>query len=130
MGRTILAVVLGYVTMFVLVMVSTFALAAILLGDSFDPAGMAEGAMSDLSTSYLVANMVCSFAAAVAGGFVTAWVAASDPLRHGHYLSIVVLVLGAISVLFPSGQPIWYVIVLPVIGFFGVRLGARLRARS
>jgi hypothetical protein len=130
MGRTVLAVVLGFVTMYVLMMGASSVTGAIFLGDSFVPSSFDEAGLPKLPMDYLVANLACFFLSALAGGFLTAWIAAREPLRHGHYLSILVLVLGAIRVLFVTTPPAWYLITAPVVAFFGVRLGARLRARG
>ncbi len=77
---------------------------------------------------YMLVNLGYSFLAAAAGGYVTAWAAAANPLIHVLALAIVVLALSALSVLQSKGkQPIWYQLTLVAIyaaGRAGRRVGA------
>ena len=80
--------------------------------------------------SYLVVNLGYSFLAAAAGGYVTAWTAAANPLIHVLALGIVVLALAALSVLQSKGmQPIWCQLTLVAIAPLGVLAGGLLRLR-
>ena len=80
--------------------------------------------------AYVLVNMGYSFVAAMAGGFVTAWIAGSDPLRTVLVLAVVVLVMAALSALECRGrQPIRYQIFLAVLSPIGVVLGGILRIK-
>jgi hypothetical protein len=87
--------------------------------------------------AYVVVNLVYSFFAAAAGGFVTAWAAGGNALRDVLGLAIVILVLGAISALQARGggidahrkQPVWYQMMLLVISALGAVAGGLLRLR-
>lgn len=79
---------------------------------------------------YVFVNLGYSFLAAAAGGYVTAWVAAANPLIHVLALGIVVLALAALSALQSRGkQPIWYALSLVAISPLGVLAGGLLRLR-
>ena len=53
---------------------------------------------------YVFVNLGYSFLAAAAGGYVTAWIAAANPLVHVLVLGIIVLALAALSALQSKGQ--------------------------
>ena len=75
-------------------------------------------------------NLGYSFLAAAAGGYVTAWVAAANPLVHVLALGMVVLALAALSALQSRGkQPIWYQLALVAISPLGVLAGGLVRLR-
>ena len=75
-------------------------------------------------------NLGYSFIAAAAGGYVTAWAAAANPLIHVLALGIVVLALSALSVLQSRGkQPIWYALALVAVTPMGVLAGGLVRLR-
>ena len=62
---------------------------------------------------YIFVNLGYSFLAAAAGGYVTAWIAAHNPLVHVLALAITVLLLAALSALQQRGeQPVWYMLAL------------------
>jgi hypothetical protein len=83
-----------------------------------------------LQTGYAFVNLGSSFLAAAAGGYVTAWVAAANPLILVLALAIVVLAISALSVLQSRGkQPIWYQLVLVAISPIGVLAGGLVRLR-
>ena len=68
--------------------------------------------------------------AAAAGGYVTAWAAAANPLIHVLALGIVVLAIAALSVLQSKGeQPIWYQLTLVALTPLGVLAGGLVRLR-
>jgi hypothetical protein len=74
--------------------------------------------------AYVFVNLGSSFLAAAAGGYVTAWAAAANPLIHVLALGIVVLALAALSALQSRGkQPIWYQLALVAISPIGVLAG-------
>jgi hypothetical protein len=79
---------------------------------------------------YIFVNLGYSFLAAAAGGYVTAWAAAANPLIHVLALGMVVLTLAALSALQSRGkQPIWYALALVAISPIGVLAGGLVRLR-
>jgi len=79
---------------------------------------------------YVVVNLGFAFLAAAAGGYVTAWAAAANPLIHVLALALVVLALAALSALQLRGQqPIRYQLALVAISPFGVLAGGLTRLR-
>ncbi len=79
---------------------------------------------------YILANLIYSFVAAMAGGYVTAWAAADNPLIQTLALALIVLLIGALSALQQRGQqPIWYQLVLLGLTPIGVLLGGYLRLK-
>jgi hypothetical protein len=77
---------------------------------------------------YVLVNLACSFLAAAAGGYVTAWAASQNPLSYVLALAVGVLALGAISTLQARGkQPAWYQIALLIISPFGILAGGLVR---
>ena len=88
------------------------------------------GAEGRPQPGYVFVNLGYSFLAAAAGGYVTAWVAAANPLIHVLALGLVVLALAALSALQSRGkQPIWYQLALVSISPFGVLAGGLARLR-
>ena len=84
----------------------------------------------DGQPGYVFVNLGYSFLAAAAGGYVTAWVAAANPLVHVLALGMVVLALAALSALQSRGkQPIWYQLALVAISPLGVLAGGLVRLR-
>jgi hypothetical protein len=81
-------------------------------------------------SGYVFVNLGSSFLATAAGGYVTAWAAAANPLIHVLALGIVVLALAALSALQARGkQPIWYQLALVAISPIGVLAGGLVRLR-
>jgi amino acid transporter len=142
MGRKITAIVLGYLVMFVLVF-ATLSAAYLALGAdrSFRPGTY------DVTALWIVASMVLSFLAAVAGGFAAAVIGRGRKVAS--LLAIVVVVLGVVlaipglnapktdevrtadvsntEAMMKARQPTAMTLVMPVIGALGVLAGARLR---
>jgi hypothetical protein len=120
--RTFLALAAGFVTMALLVMVITALLTKLTpgwVGDAGHP-----------RVAYIFVNLGYSFLAASAGGYVTAWAAAANPLIHVLALGIVVLAMAALSVLQSKGeQPIWYQLTLVALTPLGVLAGGLVRLR-
>jgi hypothetical protein len=122
MLRTFLALAAGFATMGVLVMVMTALLSKL------TPSWMGE--QDKPRTGYVFVNLGYSFLAAAAGGYVTAWAAAANPLIHVLALGIMVLALAALSALQSKGrQPIWYALALVAITPLGVLAGGLVRLR-
>jgi hypothetical protein len=79
---------------------------------------------------YIFVNLAYSFLAAAAGGYVTTWLAASNPLYHVLVLAIIVLALAALTALQSKGkQPIWYQLTLVALSPLGVMAGGLVRLR-
>lgn len=122
MLRTIAAVLAGFATAAALVMISTAILVALMLGDWSGPP----------TPAYMVANLVASALAALLGGWLAAFLGRRQPLHHGFYLAVVILLL---SLLGGDGsasdlQPTWYVRTLMVVAPLSALLGGWLRARQ
>ncbi len=79
---------------------------------------------------YIFVNLGYSFLAAAAGGYVSAWTAVFSPFVHILALSIIVLVIGALSALQSRGkQPIAYQLALVAVSPLGVAAGGLMRLR-
>ena len=88
------------------------------------------GAEGKPQPGYIFVNLGYSFLAAAAGGYVTAWSAAANPLIHVLALGIVVLALAALSALQSRGKlPVWYALALVAITPIGVLAGGLVRLR-
>ena len=117
-----LALVAGFATMAVLVAAATALLAR--LTPSW------AGAGGKPAPGYIFVNLGYSFLAAAAGGYVTAWLAAANPLIHVLALGIVVLALAGLSAMQSRGlQPIWYQLTLVAVTPLGVLAGGLTRLR-
>jgi hypothetical protein len=78
----------------------------------------------------IVTNLCWSFLAAVAGGYVTAWIASANPLDTALALAIVMLVLGGIGTLQSRQKyPLWYLILLLIVTPLGVVAGGLIRMK-
>ncbi|HUH62932.1 MAG TPA: hypothetical protein VLZ50_08045 [Terracidiphilus sp.] len=118
--RTFLALLAGFLTMAVLVGALTALLAR------FAPQWVAEEGHP--RPVYIAINIGYSFAAAIAGGYVTALMPSANPLILVLALAIIVLVLAALSALQARGkQPVWYQLTLVAITPAGVMAGGLLR---
>jgi hypothetical protein len=117
-----LALAAGFATMALLVIVLTALLTRMV------PSWM--GAEGKPEPGYAFVNLGYSFLAASAGGYVTAWAAAANPLIHVLALGMAVLTLAALSALQSRGkQPIWYALTLVAISPVGVLAGGLVRLR-
>jgi hypothetical protein len=77
---------------------------------------------------HVYADLGSSLLAATAGGYVSAWASAGDPLRAVLALGVVALVLGGVSALDSRGkQPIWYQLALTAVLPLGVAAGGLAR---
>ena len=120
--RAFLALIAGFVTMAVLVAIATAVLTRRVpewVGEKGKP-----------RAGYIFVNLGYSLAAAMVGGYVTAWIAQENPLIHALFLALVVLLLSALSALQQRGlQPIWYQLTLIALTPVGVIAGGLLRLR-
>ena len=88
------------------------------------------GAPGQPKTGYIFVNLGYSLAAAIVGGYVTAWLSRGNPLHHALALAIIVLLLSALSAIQERGkQPIWYQLTLIALTPVGVFLGGLLRLK-
>lgn len=117
-----LALVGGFLTMAVLVAVSTALL------QKLTPGWVGEAARP--RPGYVFVNLGYSFLAAAAGGYVTAWIAQNNPLIHVLALAITVLLLAALSALEQRGQQsVGYILALVALAPVGVLAGGLVRMR-
>jgi len=122
MLHAFLALLAGFATMAVLVVVVTALLTKL--------APVWVGAEGKPRPAYAFVNLGYSFLAAAAGGYVTAWLSAANPLVHVLVLGIVVLAMGALSALQTRGkQPVWYALTLLAVSSLGVLAGGLVRLR-
>lgn len=119
--QSVIAVLAGFVTMTVVVIIATViltrALASARPGDPF-------GDPRQLPTGYLMANLVASSVAALIGGYLTAALAESAPLAHGAALAVLMILMSAFSMRRSLGsQPRWYamtlMLVMPLVAIGG-----------
>jgi hypothetical protein len=117
-----LALAAGFLTMVVLVAFLT----ALLM--KLTPSWVGE--QGKPQPGYIFVNLGYSFLAAAAGGYVTAWLAAANPLYHVLALGLIVLALAALSAMQAKGkQPIWYQLTLIALSPIGVLAGGLVRLR-
>jgi hypothetical protein len=121
-ARAFLALLAGFATMAVLVTGLTALvtwLAPEWVGEQGKP-----------NPGYAFVNLGYSFLSAAAGGYVTAWGSAANPMIHVLVLGIVVLAMGALSALQGRGkQPVWYALTLLALMPLGVLAGGLVRMR-
>ncbi len=133
-GRGALAVAVGYVLLGMATLVLNYA-AAVIMGVPLSTA-MAEPSARP-SAVYSAVNLLLSLPAAALGGYATASIARRARVVHAIVLGILVLVLGAGYQLVQLvgraegsvTEPVWYLLLLPALGFVGALGGGFLRAR-
>ena len=112
--------------MTIVVMVGVALAAAILIGSG---AMIPDGPASPPPAGYLTANLIISLLAAVLGGYTTARIVGPRSLVQVIVLAAIVLALGLVTALTAgtgTGQPTWYLYVVPIIGAVGVLAGGHL----
>lgn len=115
-----LAILAGFATMTAL----SLLLAGVL--KKFAPVWSADA--GELSPGAASVNLAYGFVAAIAGGYITAWLGELKPLSDVLALAIVVLVVEAVSVLQARDrQPVWYLTALLVLSALGVFVGGLTR---
>ncbi len=122
MGRSLAAVVVGLLYALALIGLTQFAL-------FFIVPDVSES--DDAPPARLVADLVCTFLASVAAGFMAAHVARQNELAHGLSVGALLLILLAVTTMVLKTQPApeWYQLGLPVVAIPATLLGAALRAR-
>ena len=120
--RTVVAVIAGFATMAIVVLVGTMVLVSFLVPGGMRAMRAQTGEPLRAPSSYYVMNIALSFLAAIAGGSITQRIATHAPIAHMVALAVVVLTLGAISASTSSseGQPGWYKLTIPIVGVAGV----------
>ena len=117
MFKSLGAVLVGFLTMVVLILVATPVAATLLLKD---PAQRPTPA-------YLAVNLLDGFVFAVFGGWIAARLAPGAPVWHAGALAGLVLLLGVATAAqggaVRAGQPQWYAWMLPFVGAGGALLG-------
>ena len=133
MVKSILSVIAGFLTMAIVVMLGTFAAAAALLPGGLASMRNSQGPPPTPTGTYLVANLVVSFIAALLGGWVAARLAPGSPRAHVIALAVVVVLMSFATAMTQknavSSQPGWYPASIAVIGVAGVLLGGLLLFR-
>ena len=120
--HTFLALAAGFAVIALLVIAMTASLTRLVPSWS-----NAEG---EPQLGYIVVNLGYSLIAGAAGGYVTAFAAAANPLVHVLVLALTVLALTGMSAIQQRGkQPIWYQLSLVAISPFGVLAGGLMRLR-
>ena len=126
MGRSILAVIAGYLVTAILVVVKFAAMTSLIPG-----AAPKAGQLQFPSTGLQVVSLILDFASAILGGYVAAWIARRNQIQHALALGILMVLLGILSMSISRGsEPVWYQIALIVISIPGALLGGMLRARQ
>ena len=114
--RSFVAVIAGFLTMMVIVVVLTLLAVKVMHMPQGKP-----------TAGYLAVNTVYSLVAASAGGWVTGRLGRPRSLQHGYVLGVVMAMMGVLSYLHYSGvQPLWYQLVMIVLPSFGAVVGAGL----
>jgi hypothetical protein len=127
MGRSVLAVVVGYAVMAALVVGTSAAMGALFPGE-FPKPGEA-GPMPAARWFALMLGLSALYA--VLGGWVAAYVAGRAEMGHGLALAALMLVLAVVSGLAERGlAPLWFLISVPLLGVAGVLAGSTLRLRQ
>jgi hypothetical protein len=124
LARSLLSVAAGLATAVALVIVVTFVASLLLVP------GFLEDPMAPPTRPYLVANVVGSFFAAFAGGYVASVVATTAPLAHASALGVLMLSMTVASGAEPAaGQPPWYPMTVALLALAGCAVGGWLGKR-
>lgn len=118
MARSILSVIAGYLVMAIAIMI----LFAVWFGGDLE---------ATPTTAFLLFSLVYGFAAATAGGYVTALIAGRAEINHAAALAALAVVMGIVSVITAAGrEPVWFQIANMVVVVAAILLGGSLRARQ
>lgn len=129
--RSVAAILAGYGFMALTVMVGIIIATALFVPGGV-PAAMSGAPPASLPVAYLAANLGISLLGAVLGGWITARIAVFAPFGHAAALAAIVATLTILSAAMgPAGsQPVWYPIVIGILGVVGVLAGGMLRAAA
>ena len=122
MGRSILAIVVGYLVTGILVAVRSACMTALI------PAG--PGPPTSPSISLQVVSLVLDFGCAMVGGYITAWIARRNEVRHALILGLIMTLIGIALLGMPGTLPLTYRIALAIIATPGAALGGMIRERQ
>ena len=115
--RSGIAVVAGYLTMAVLVM-----LIFLVLGIVFPKAFPSDGALPRVP--WVIFLLIWGLVAAIAGAYVTSLICRGSRVKHVLALLAVIVVLGFVTLAGNVGkQPLWYLIAQIVVGVVGGMIG-------
>lgn len=127
MLRSIISVVVGYLSIAIVTMLSTGLLASA-FGLPLKPADPSFRP----PTPYVAANLCAGFVCAMLGGVVAARLAPRSPQAHALVLAGAALAFGVLfGIMNRTGpHPGWYLVLLPIVACVGVAIGGRLGAGS
>lgn len=119
--RGFLAVLAGLGVVIIIVVVFTWATAALLRVPTNAP-----------TTAYLIANLIISGAAAAVGGSLTGYMAPSSPVLHALGLGVLLFLLAVPMIVSGPllGQPEWYPTAIALVGLIFAPVGGMLAARA
>lgn len=127
MWRKILAVVGGYLAMAAIIMAFSLALLAIAPGQFLNP----DGTMKPADARWMPLNLVFATLAALAGGYVCAWIARTEVRKPVIALAVL---MAALNLLLLFGEnksiPWWWTLSEGLLGIPAVLVGAWLRSRG
>ena len=116
-----LAVILGYVTIVMGVMIG-FAVLGKLTPDIF------TGAPDQIAGSALIITLIMSIVTAIPGGYGTASLSKEKRKRNIHFLIGLLVILGIVTAILEGGiKPLWWHAGLLILGPCGVVAGARMK---
>lgn len=125
LSRSLLSLLAGLATAFVLVMLVTFGGSLLLVP------GFPEDLMAPPTPAYLVVNLIGSCLAAACGGYVAARLAGRGALAHATVLGLLLLGMTVASGGEPApGQPTWYPLTVAVLAVLGAVGGGVIRSRA
>ena len=128
MGRSILAVLGGLITIFILISLGIY------IHGLISPESYGMDATTVPTVEDMIINLIYSGFFAGVGGYVTAAIAKGSPMRHALYLVGANLIMWLTMILMPNPgeveQPAWYMGALPIIMLISVLTGAAFRARQ
>lgn len=112
MGRSMLAITIGYVFSALLV-ITTF----LIVGQVTQSLVIGEGANPALLNNILIGVQFFSLLYAVAGGYITARLVKKNKVQHGLMLGVVMVAIAVLSSLVETGNMTqwWYVLFLLLV---------------
>jgi len=114
-----MAVLVGFIAFWLLVLITALVAAAI-----FRPTA------GPTTLAYTVTNLVLYALAAIGGGWLTAWRAPHQRMRHVAALALILAALALAGMRNPTpGQPAWFPQALVALGPLGALLGGYLGSR-
>jgi hypothetical protein len=128
MGRSIAAVAVAFFTPAILVTI-TDAIVGRLLPELFPQP--APGQPYQVTPTGAVLNLTYGTIFAMLGGYLLAAIAKRDLMKHFYWLVGLMVVFGLVSMMAYAGQlPMWYSVVVVVLGIIGYYIGLRIYQAS